>query len=600
MSQTVITTAFEQWKAQQAVSGEAVKLDEFVFANVPDLDTDAPIDRAETLPDAAQIVHRQAVSRTGVVNENAVVYSAVLGAETGDFAFNWIGLVNKASGTLAMIVHAPLQQKIKTTAGQQGNVLTRSFLMEFNGAQSETAINTPAETWQIDFTARMAGMDERQRLENIDIYGAGAFFDNGWLVSKTGAQYFVTKGVGYVAGLRADLAADQNITVTKKPVKAWLDVCWRGTLTSAWSVESKITVTDTLTDYEQSGVKHYVFALASIDENGVITDLRPQGTLAEQQASSDYMRKDKNLADVKDAAAARKNIDVYSKGEAVPATRKINGKDLSRDITISAADASAIPNGGDLGTTNINTLTGTKFGRYTQGRSANATEANGYPPQAANTAGALDVIQNMANDLEGCTQEYRPYNINKVYRRLYDASNKTWSGWGEDITTAGGKINGDLVVGISKNLTIKNANNSTLDMSVRLWGNGSDRASVLEFGDTSGYHFYTQRLNTNTVQMQTAGQIRPGDWGNFDARYYTQTAANNHFYSKSETDARYVQNVRVGAAGTFKINKDTWSEAPVGAFMTGWYYEGDNPGGDSVHYRPIQININGSWRTITA
>ncbi|WP_410200121.1 phage tail-collar fiber domain-containing protein [Enterobacter hormaechei] len=126
MSQTAITLAFEQWKASQAVTGEAVLLDEFVFANVPGLDATKPIDRKETLPPAAQIVHRQAVSRKGVVNENAVVHSVVLGAEVGDFSFNWIGLINKASNTLAMIVHAPLQQKLKTKDGQQGNVLNRA------------------------------------------------------------------------------------------------------------------------------------------------------------------------------------------------------------------------------------------------------------------------------------------------------------------------------------------------------------------------------------------------------------------------------------------------------------------------------------------
>lgn len=85
---------------------------------------------------------------------------------------------------------------------------TRSFLMEYNGAQAETGINTPAETWQIDFTARMAGMDERQRLENIDLYGAAAFLGNGYLVAKSGSQYFVTAGSGYVRGLRAQLAAN--------------------------------------------------------------------------------------------------------------------------------------------------------------------------------------------------------------------------------------------------------------------------------------------------------------------------------------------------------------------------------------------------------
>ncbi|EDO6310375.1 phage tail protein [Salmonella enterica] len=307
MSQTAITLAFEQWKAQQGTTGEPVLLDEFVFANVPALDPDQPVDRNETLPPAEQIVHRQAVSRKGVVNDNAVVHSVVLGADVGDFSFNWIGLINKASGTLAMIVHAPLQQKLKTAEGQQGNVLTRSFLMEYNGAQAETGINTPAETWQIDFTARMAGMDERQRLENIDIFGAAAFFGDGYLVGKSGNQFYVTKGTGYVAGLRTTLAENLNITVTTRPVKVWLDVCWTGTLTSVWGVQSRITVADNLADYVQNGVQHYVFAVAGIDENGNITDLRPKGTLNEQQAS-DALRKHEQSRNHPDATTSAKGF----------------------------------------------------------------------------------------------------------------------------------------------------------------------------------------------------------------------------------------------------------------------------------------------------
>lgn len=307
MSQTTITLAFEQWKAQQGATGEPVLLDEFVFANVPGLDPDQPVDRNETLPPAEQIVHRQAVSRKGVVNDNAVVHSVVLGADVGDFSFNWIGLLNKASGTLAMIVHAPLQQKLKTAEGQQGNVLTRSFLMEYNGAQAETGINTPVETWQIDFTARMAGMDERQRLENIDIFGAAAFFGDGYLVGKSGNQFYVTKGTGYVAGLRTTLAENLNITVTTRPVKVWLDVCWTGTLTSVWGVQSRITVADNLADYVQNGVQHYVFAVAGIDENGNITDLRPKGTLNEQQAS-DALRKHEQSRNHPDATTREKGF----------------------------------------------------------------------------------------------------------------------------------------------------------------------------------------------------------------------------------------------------------------------------------------------------
>ncbi|EAM8759769.1 phage tail protein [Salmonella enterica] len=326
MSQTTITLAFEQWKAQQGATGEPVLLDEFVFANVPGLDPDQPVDRNETLPPSEQIVHRQAVSRKGVVNDNAVVHSVVLGADVGDFSFNWIGLINKASGTLAMIVHAPLQQKLKTAEGQQGNVLTRSFLMEYNGAQAETGINTPAETWQIDFTARMAGMDERQRLENIDIFGAAAFFGDGWLVGKSGNQFYVTKGTGYVAGLRTTLAENLNITVTTRPVKVWLDVCWTGTLTSVWGVQSRITVADNLADYVQNGVQHYVFAVAGIDENGNITDLRPKGSLNEQQAS-DALRKHEQSRNHPDATTREKGFvqlssDTNSESESLAATPK--------------------------------------------------------------------------------------------------------------------------------------------------------------------------------------------------------------------------------------------------------------------------------------
>ncbi|EHX3293244.1 phage tail protein [Salmonella enterica] len=326
MSQTTITLAFEQWKAQQGATGEPVLLDEFVFANVPGLDPDQPVDRNETLPPTEQIVHRQAVSRKGVVNDNAVVHSVVLGADVGDFSFNWIGLLNKASGTLAMIVHAPLQQKLKTAEGQQGNVLTRSFLMEYNGAQAETGINTPAETWQIDFTARMAGMDERQRLENIDIFGAAAFFGDGYLVGKSGNQFYVTKGTGYVAGLRTTLAENLNITVTTRPVKVWLDVCWTGTLTSVWGVQSRITVADNLADYVQNGVQHYVFAVAGIDENSNITDLRPKGTLNEQQAS-DALRKHEQSRNHPDATTREKGFvqlssDTNSESESLAATPK--------------------------------------------------------------------------------------------------------------------------------------------------------------------------------------------------------------------------------------------------------------------------------------
>ncbi|EBB3248616.1 phage tail protein [Salmonella enterica] len=307
MSQAVITKVFSEWKAQQAINNQPVTLDEFIFAYIPGLDTDKPIDNTETIPAADKIVDRLPVSKTGVVNENSVVYSVTLGADVGDYDFNWIGLANKATGTLAMIIHAPTQRKIKNANGQQGNVLVRSMLMEYSGAREATEITTPAETWQIDFTARLAAMDERQRRENIDLYGAAAFFDYGYLVAKSGNQFFVTKGAGYVAGLRTELPADLNINAAAKPTKVWLDVSWAGTLTSEWAVQSKITVAADLADYVLGGVQHYVFAVASIDAAGNITDLRPKGTLNDQ-AASDALKKHEQSRNHPDATTSAKGF----------------------------------------------------------------------------------------------------------------------------------------------------------------------------------------------------------------------------------------------------------------------------------------------------
>ncbi|EDM2936238.1 phage tail protein, partial [Salmonella enterica subsp. enterica serovar Newport] len=145
------------------------------------------------------------------------------------------------------------------------------------------------------------------RLENIDIFGAAAFFGDGYLVGKSGNQFYVTKGTGYVAGLRTTLAENLNITVTTRPVKVWLDVCWTGTLTSVWGVQSRITVADNLADYVQNDIQHYVFAVAGIDENGNITDLRPKGTLNEQQAS-DALRKHEQSRNHPDATTREKGF----------------------------------------------------------------------------------------------------------------------------------------------------------------------------------------------------------------------------------------------------------------------------------------------------
>ncbi|HAT2782740.1 TPA: phage tail protein [Citrobacter koseri] len=440
MSQAVITKAFSEWKAQQAIDNKPVILDEFIFAYIPGLDTDKPIDNTETTPTADKIVHRQAVSKSGVVNEHSVVYSVTMGADVGDFDFNWIGLANKATGTLAMMIHAPTQRKVKNANGQQGNVLVRSMLMEYSGARAATEISTPAETWQIDFTARLAAMDERQRRENIDLYGAAAFFDSGYLVAKSGNQYFVTKGAGYVAGLRSELLANQNITASAKPTKVWLDVCWTGTLTSEWAVQSKITVAANLADYVQSGVQHYVFAVASIDAAGNITDLRPKGTLDDQTASNALKEHEKSRNHPDATTSAKGFVQLSSETDSdsetlaatpkavkaandnadgrVPSGRKVNNHPLTGDINVTSQDifnGQCIDIGAGQNLDNYQTP-----GLYVQSANANTSSALHYPE---NNAGSLVVLKSA-----GVTQIYYVYNTSRSYSRSkYSTGN--WTPW---------------------------------------------------------------------------------------------------------------------------------------------------------------------------
>ncbi|EOG1846399.1 phage tail protein [Enterobacter hormaechei] len=545
MSQTAITLVFEQWKAQQAATGEPVLLDEFVFALVPGLDPALPVDRSEALPPAAQIVYRAPVTRKGVVNENSVVHSAVLGADVGDFSFNWIGLINKASGTLAMIVHAPEQQKLKTKDGQQGNVLTRSFLMEFTGAQTETAINTPAETWQIDFTARMAGMDERQRQENIDIYGAAAFFGDGWLVGKSGNQFFVTKGAGYVAGLRAGLAANQNITVTTKPVKVWLDVCWTGSLVSVWQVQSKVTVAANLADYVQNGVQHYVFALASIDANGNITDLRPKGSL-DDQAASDALKAHEKSRNHPDATTGAKGFvqlssATNSDSETLAATPKAvktandnasarvarSGDNMTGPLKIRSADALRIydaaygmifrrsetnfyliPTAKDQGENGGISGLRPLYIDLTNGR---VTLGNGA---VVNGGLGLGVVSGLGGNSIALGDNDTGFKQNgdgvlDVYANSRQVMRFLSGGITSNVLlnmSAGSSVSGALTFknggSIVSEKTGANPRNGRI-----YWGGDASRGNRVEFADDAGWKAYIERHPTNGVQLSVNGRI---------------------------------------------------------------------------------------------
>ncbi|EFU7928323.1 hypothetical protein HSX69_002161 [Salmonella enterica] len=302
MAQSVITSAFEHLKAQEATGGNRIIIDQFVFANIPGLNvTDTPPE-SEPLPPDAQIVHRQAVDRNGVVNENTVAYSVTLPESVGDFTFNWLGLVSSATNTLCMAVYLHPQEKIKTADGKQGNTLIYSEIMEYAGASAATGITTPVSTWQIDFTARLHGMDEATRKAALDIYGPGLFFNDAFkLTAKSTGQATFAPGIAYLRGLRVEMETTGTLTfATGKAQTVYLDAALTGTLTGENKAMFTLTSQKSADYIDDLGFAHYVEPVATISASGEITDIRKTRKPLNDRLDGEYLTRDGNLKEIAD------------------------------------------------------------------------------------------------------------------------------------------------------------------------------------------------------------------------------------------------------------------------------------------------------------
>lgn len=270
-----ITLAGESLIAKKQGAQQKLEVARFVLANVPGLDVSGAVNRAGIKPPAAQIVYTANVTRRGYVSPRQVIYSLMITSDVGDWDFNWIGL-ETTEGVLLAVAYVPLQQKRRNIPPTQiGNNITRNFLVEFSGAQQLTGITVDASTWQHDFTVRLTGIDERERLSNRDVYGRACFFQDGLQLERNGFGLFQLKsGNAYVEGIRVALAAASIVQLPALPATAWLDVCLThegSEVLAGWTVVFGAAKADYL---DTNSRWHYLVKLADIAADGAITDLR--------------------------------------------------------------------------------------------------------------------------------------------------------------------------------------------------------------------------------------------------------------------------------------------------------------------------------------
>lgn len=270
-----ITLAGESQIALKQSQKKPLIISKFIFANVPGLDPVAPIDRAAGKPPAGQIVHIYTIpaQNAGYVNPNQVVYSAQLGSDIGDWDFNWVGLEDE-EGVLFAVSSVPLQQKRKNVPPLQiGNNVTRNFLVAFDGALELTGITIDASTWQHDFTVRLAGIDERERMSNRNLYGRACFFGGSLTFEKTATGFQLRPGTAYIEGIRVALGEPFPVTGVIPVGKVWLDVCLERQLNdrvASW----KVVYGDQADYTDAAGARHYRVPIADFISSTIFTDLR--------------------------------------------------------------------------------------------------------------------------------------------------------------------------------------------------------------------------------------------------------------------------------------------------------------------------------------
>ncbi|EPR43146.1 Protein of unknown function DUF3751, tail fiber protein [Desulfovibrio sp. X2] len=279
-----ITYAGEALIARLQAEGTPLVIDKIIFADVQGLDPTQAVDRSQPLPQADVVFSYDIPPEfKAFVSPNMVVYSALLGSDVGDFDFNWQGLYCSEHDTLVAAAWLPTLSKRRTdqATGQAGNNLSRNFMLQFSGAADLTGITVEAATWQIDFTVRLKGIDERERLSNRDIYGRAAFPDDGWLLVNDAGNYSFQAGHGYVEGIRAALPALLPVVPPQLPCDVWLDVCMepQGSDVVATATPVFVAPGADVPDYTEDApfnTPHSCVQVASVAEDGTVTDLRPK------------------------------------------------------------------------------------------------------------------------------------------------------------------------------------------------------------------------------------------------------------------------------------------------------------------------------------
>ncbi|MEE7572363.1 pyocin knob domain-containing protein [Citrobacter werkmanii] len=314
---------------------------------------------------------------------------------------------------------------------------------------------------------------------------------------------------------------------------------------------------------------------------------------------------------------------------AVPSTRKINGHALSGDTNVTAQDifnGQVIAIGANQNLDNYQTP-----GLYAQDMNVNTSAALNYPE---NNAGSLMVLRGA-----GVTQVYHTYNSSRIWSRS-KYSTGAWTPWAREYNTqnkpgatdvgalpiTGGTITGPLGIGVANGNGL-GGNSIVLgdsDTGFKQEGDGilnvyANSALVMRFISSLIESLKPLKVNGNciatgelqagngAVRLAADGNVYGTMWGGWLRDYLAanfQSKGNftpaGQAYTKAESDARYVQNIRVSAPQERKFWDGAGWSSNDSAFATAIWMVGGSSNVGGLYVRYLQKNINGTWINVTA
>ncbi|EHP4316171.1 tail fiber protein [Salmonella enterica] len=177
--------------------------------------------------------------------------------------------------------------------------------------------------------------------------------------------------------------------------------------------------------------------------------------------------------------------------------------------------------------------------------------------------------------------------------------------------------------GDGKKLEVSSSNNSALNARFNLWGNGSDRPTVIELGDDQGWHLYSQRNSDGSVAFSAIGDIHAGGslhaggntiatdgniygslWGGWLNDWLNNqfAARDNNINTRATWDyvnQTFVRDMRLGYSESNHVWR-AWGYSDTPPYViTGVINSNTDDLIDDVVRRPLQKNINGTWYNIS-